>query len=334
MSRARHTILGKAFEYACAIALRDALCATQEVEMADSPQLQSAERYFNDELTEKERTRISNAARAGVRVLLRFEPQLSHPGDNQPLIIALAADTRGQEGDVRDVLFIRRQNEWEIGISCKHNHMAVKHSRLSASIDFGQKWFGIPCSEQYFSEVEPIFGELERIKNQSNGTAKWSALGGNGAKTEIYRKVLTAFADELQRLENLNPGQVAPKLISYLIGGHDFYKVIAIDKEKSTEVQAFNIYGTLNAAAGDKKSFTDIKRIKLPSRFHRVEFYKDDKGVEKPNTLAVYCDRGWEVSLRIHNASSRVEPSLKFDVQLLTYPREIRNQIELWDSNE
>ena len=334
MSRARHTILGKAFEYACAIALRDALCSSQEIEITDSVQFQVAEQYYKNELTEKERFKISNAARAGVRVLLRFEPQLSHPDENQPLIISLAPDVRGQEGDVRDVLFIRRQNNWEIGISCKHNHMAVKHSRLSAKLDFGEKWFGIPCSSQYFSEIEPIFVNLERIKHESNGAAKWSVLGGQEAKLDLYRKALTAFSEELKRLERLNPGVIAPRLISYLIGGHDFYKVIAIDKEKSTEVQAFNIYDTLNASAGKRKSFTEVKRIKLPTRFHRVEFFKDDKGIERPNTLAVYCDHGWEVSLRIHNASSKVEPSLKFDVQLLTYPREIRSQIELWDCNE
>lgn len=35
--------------------------------------------------------------------------------------------------------------------------------------------------------------------------------------------------------------------------------------------------------------------------------------------------------MRIHNASSRVEPSLKFDVQLMTYPKEITTVIEAWN---
>lgn len=31
-------------------------------------------------------------------------------------------------------------------------------------------------------------------------------------------------------------------------------------------------------------------------------------------------DNGWQISFRIHNASSKVEPSLKFDVELIGQP--------------
>ena len=36
--------------------------------------------------------------------------------------------------------------------------------------------------------------------------------------------------------------------------------------------------------------------------------------------------------MRIHNASSKIEPSLKFDVQLMAMPSSILTQIEPWDS--
>ncbi|RPD37239.1 HaeIII family restriction endonuclease, partial [Candidatus Liberibacter solanacearum] len=31
-------------------------------------------------------------------------------------------------------------------------------------------------------------------------------------------------------------------------------------------------------------------------------------------------DGGWNISFRLHNASSKVEPSLKFDIQLVKTP--------------
>ena len=31
-------------------------------------------------------------------------------------------------------------------------------------------------------------------------------------------------------------------------------------------------------------------------------------------------DNGWQISFRIHSASSKVEPSLKFDIQLVGQP--------------
>ena len=54
-----------------------------------------------------------------------------------------------------------------IGLSLKHNHFAVKHSRLAKSLDFGQKWFGMPCSEIYWSSVKPIFDYLAQQKNKN-----------------------------------------------------------------------------------------------------------------------------------------------------------------------
>jgi len=34
----------------------------------------------------------------------------------------------------------------------------------------------------------------------------------------------------------------------------------------------------------------------------------------------MYLNNGWQLSFRIHNASTIVEPSLKFDVQLIGMP--------------
>ena len=37
-------------------------------------------------------------------------------------------------------------------------------------------------------------------------------------------------------------------------------------------------------------------------------------------TLFVTLSEGWQISFRIHNASSRIEPSLKFDINLVSAP--------------
>ena len=49
-------------------------------------------------------------------------------------------------------------------MSIKHNHEAVKHSRLSHGLDFGNEWFGIPCSKEYWNAVKPIFDRLKSEK--------------------------------------------------------------------------------------------------------------------------------------------------------------------------
>nr|WP_311565663.1 HaeIII family restriction endonuclease [Peptoniphilus grossensis] len=47
----------------------------------------------------------------------------------------MQTDDKGKEGDVKDVLIIRKEIELEIGLNIKHNYFAVKHSRLSKNID-------------------------------------------------------------------------------------------------------------------------------------------------------------------------------------------------------
>ena len=37
----------------------------------------------------------------------------------------------------------------------------------------------------------------------------------------------------------------------------------------------------------------------------------------------VSLNEGWQISFRIHNASSRVEPSLKFDINLVSAPHSL-----------
>ncbi|MGN1195752.1 MAG: HaeIII family restriction endonuclease [Acutalibacteraceae bacterium] len=46
--------------------------------------------------------------------------------------------------------------------------------------------------------------------------------------------------------------------------------------------------------------------------------------------MEIACDEGWSLTMRIHNASSKIEPSLKFDVQLASFPSSIHAQVEPW----
>lgn len=74
-----------------------------------------------------------------------MEPRIVEDGDDV-LELLIQQDSHGKEGDVRDILIVRRNITWKIGLSLKHNHFAVKHSRLSKNLDFGQSWFGMPAT--------------------------------------------------------------------------------------------------------------------------------------------------------------------------------------------
>ena len=68
----------------------------------------------------------------------------------------LPSSMQGKYGDVRDIILFTKNNE-EIGFSIKNRHKAVKHSRLSANIDFGKEWLGIPLFKNLFQRNNTNF---------------------------------------------------------------------------------------------------------------------------------------------------------------------------------
>lgn len=175
---------GKAFEYACVIALHEQLNNGQQIVVELSPQMQTAKKLY-DGISGEMKVLLDSAARAAVRIIKKLEPQLIESNKNEPLFLSLQADATGIKGDVRDVLCMRKQNGWQIGLSCKHNHHAVKHSRLSDSIDFGREWLDVPCSKEYFEKIVPLFAELRELRDKSKNTgnpALWSEVENKAEK--------------------------------------------------------------------------------------------------------------------------------------------------------
>lgn len=320
------TEYGKAYEYACLISLKDLLSGLTEdtISIVESAAYRTAENAFNKAEEEGVANNLIEAANAAARVILRLEPQLQYGNDSLALIIQ--TDAQGIAGDVRDVVCIRSRSGWEIGISCKHNHYAVKHSRLSASIDFGSEWFGVPCSNEYFNTVRPIFNELKRMKEEAiennDRIPLWKEIPDKAER--YYIPILDAFLNEMHTLSENHP-DVPSKLIGYMLGRYDFYKVITNDKRKTTRVEAINIAGTLNKPANGHHSIVNVPKIKLPSRFYHMGRVPGTN-----NKIEIVCDEGWTLTMRIHNASSKVEPSLKFDVQLVSLPASVHAQVEPW----
>ncbi len=321
-----NTEYGKAYEYACLIAIREHLSGKtdSDITIQESDALQTAKTAFEKAKKEGLSDKLVKAANAAARVIIRLEPQLEY--GNGSLTLVIQTDAQGIAGDVRDVVCVRRAGGWEIGISCKHNHHAVKHSRLSATIDFGQEWVGVPCSQQYFDAVVPLFNELRDMRANAVGNGKsiplWNDIPDKAER--YYLPVLNAFLTELKRLADNNP-DVPSKLIEYLLGRYDFYKVITDDRHKTTRVEAINIAGNLNKSANGHRSIVDVAKLKLPTRFYHMGFVPDSD-----NKLEIVCDEGWTLTMRIHNASSKIEPSLKFDVQLVSLPSSIHAQVEPW----
>ncbi|MFN8430897.1 MAG: HaeIII family restriction endonuclease [Spirosomataceae bacterium] len=314
MPNASQTKNGKAFEYAILIEFFGILKGKALVKIIENQSFEVAQKSFHSQ-TKKERDFFCKYANSAINYIIELEPRLINQINSDDILtLEIVTDREGQAGDVRDILAIRINQEWEIGISAKNNHKAVKHSRLSKEIDFGEKWLELPCSAKYFDEINPIFEKLKTLRTESNNKMLWSSL--EDYHTSVYIPILNSFKKELLLLDTQNPGVVAKKLVEYLVGKKDFYKIIK--SNKNVEIQAYNLHGTLNRAFKQIKPKSKIQKLKLPSKIIDISFQEGSK-----TTLNVTLNEGWQISFRIHNASSRIEPSLKFDINLISTPNSL-----------
>jgi len=301
---------GRSYEYVTLLTLHSEISKIRRAEIVKNSSLEAARNAW-DNMSKSMQSLMSMSAHSFVPDIFNLEPLiLEDDGDVVELLIQ--KDKSGEDGDVRDILIARSGIKWEIGLSMKHNHFAVKHSRLSHLIDFGEKWYGVPCSESYWQFVMPIFDYLQEQKRKGKA---WFELSDKSER--VYVPLLKAFMQEL-RLTYGNHKELPQKMVEYLLGEFDFYKVVSIDNQRMTQINTFNLHGTLNKNGKRNKAKATIPRVLLPTRIVSLDFKPGSD-----NTIELYLDGGWQFSFRIHNASTMVESSLKFDIQIIGMPTTI-----------
>ncbi|UOS28042.1 HaeIII family restriction endonuclease [Helicobacter pylori] len=302
---------GRAYEYAWCLALEQKLSVFKKVIVDKQNGFNACYRAY-ESLEKSLQERYLESAKQGVLLLLDCEPLLSEviKSSQNEITLSLQKDKLGEIGDIRDILIYF--DRFCIGLSIKHNHDVLKHSRLSKDLDFGEKWLGVGVSQNYKDTIKPLFERLENAKKEG---MLWRDFPNK--EQEIYVPLLQAFKKEVLRIDKNKKNKVPQKMVEYLLGKYDFYKAILLEREQKTKLEAYHFNNTLNRSVKNKPKRI-IPLSKLPTRMIYFDF--------KPksfNTLELVLNEGWSFSLRIHNASSRVEPSLKFDIKLLSKPESV-----------
>lgn len=302
---------GRAYEFASITTLHKAISKEREnVELVYNSSYKASETAWGT-LSKEEQTLYLLSAESTIDTIFSLEPRIIENSTDK-LQLYIQSDSKGIEADVRDIIIKRDVIIWEIGLSIKHNHTAVKHSRLSKKRDFGDAWYGVKCSKEYWTEIKPIFDFLEEEKNK-----KKYFRDIENKEDIIYIPLLNAFINEVKRAIKVDKA-IPTKLVRYLLSKYDFYKIISIDKERLTTIQSFNMYGTLNQASKYEEPKIITQKINLPTDLLFIGLKKGSK-----NTVIACFDNGWQFSFRIHNAKDLVETSLKFDIQIIGMPIEV-----------
>lgn len=297
LKKLTQTDFGRAFEWAVGYSMSKKTGAT----ITDSSFAKNAETAYK-KMSDKIKEVFNKAADIAITHILEKESSLVLL--NNPKSIEFNTDSAGKNGDVRDILL--NIGDKTLGISCKHNHEALKHSRLSGRCNFIKAW-GIDdngCSTEYWDKIKPLFAQLTKLRKDSNRTMLWNDITDKA--NEYYWPVLDAWAHEIKSLCELGEdkqAQVCKAIISYLVGKHDFYKVICEGK-KRVSIQGFNFNHTLST-----------RRTKYPDFINAIN---NKNGGQYSKTIVF--NRGYSINFRIHSASSKVESSLKFDINAIGLP--------------
>lgn len=308
---------GRAYEYAWIQTLYKALVEYRKTRIVENSSLHANERAWGEiDIEMQDIFKVS--ADAAIDTVIELEPRLIED-DGDELTLEFQKDGKGAEGDVRDIVIKRDDIEWEIGLSIKHKHEDAKHSRLSHKLDFGNEWYNIPCSDTYWNAVTPIFDRLKAAKDNGD---RWPDMPDK--EETVYIPLLQAFMDEVNRAY-AEDDKLPRKLLEYLIGIEDYYKIISQDNKHLTLIRTFNVHGDLNKPSKVKVSAITVPIVELPSEMVALKFKKDSD-----NTVEMYLNNGWQISFRLHNASKKVEPSLKFAIKFEGMPPTVKNYICEW----
>mgnify|MGYP004577174107 FL=1 len=308
---------GRAYEFACLMELEEAIKQYRPVKVLHNSSYEAA-KYHHLMLSEDDKSKFHTSAKAMISAIFDCEPMVIEDTDDV-LELFIQKDEAGKAGDVRDIIIARSTMQWEIGLSIKHNHFAVKHSRLSPTIDFANKWFGYECSKEYWDAVKPVFDYLAECKRSN---MKFNDLSDK--EHDVYEPIVTAFIEEVKKQSALH-SDVPQKMVEYLLSKFDFYKVISIDAQRLTQIQAYNTHGDLSKATAKKKPTIFVPKVSLPTRIVSIDFKPGST-----HTAELYMNNGWTFSFRIHNAETMAAPTLKFDVQIEGMPTEILTINCIW----
>ena len=358
--RLTNTVLsGKAFEYATLIEIYRELTLngwnTDSLKIIKDKNYKNVENAYQiirgsdedlDDNAQLETIRLetmtndyNRAARVAAVYLRNVEPILSS-SENLYGFLRVMPDNAGTKGDVRDInLEIYSEPEsldsiTSIGISCKNNHEAVKHPRITEDPDFAKVWTNgqFSCSNSFIKNINEIFQKIDTYAKQYQ---RWADV--EDKMDTIYYPIIKLFVEEIKRLgiadenstleEQANAKEFTQAFFEYMFGIQDFYKIIKEDHSRSTKVYPYNMHGLLMSSYNGIKNTRAVQTITMPEEIVEVRIKPKSK-----TTIEIYFDQ-WIISMRLHNADSKIsKTSLKFDVQIKAQPRKVMGTILPWNN--
>lgn len=190
--------------------------------------------------------------------------------------------------------------------------MILLNNNISNSLDFGKKWYGVPCSDEYWKNVNCIIGLIESEVNKGINLRSIYSIAD-----EFYLPILTSFIKEIQTQIKASR-KVQKRLAEYLIKNYYYSKLITLGPDKSIINEKYNIYGSKFSKINNAKVLNKTPIVKLPKTIYYIGIKPKSK-----TTVLMCLDNGWQVSFKIRLSCKEGKPIFNLDIHFIGIPTEI-----------
>jgi len=270
-------------------------------------------------------------ARPAIRRIVSKEPFLfDKSGD--PLFIRFNDQHRRLKKDsFGEILLERADLDWRVALSVKSDakvlatmpvadrDMDVFMNTVTNSFneidDFGDRIFGVPCSQDYFLDMNKIL-----LSFAPHDKEKWSELRKDDPSvySTLIKPMLQAIGDEIPRICKDHP-EAPQRLIDYFYGKIDYYYINPIDEVQATRIGAVNSRRGLGRMAHNNNLLTPS--VQFPTKLLDVRFANGRYGELSQDTIQFAFDGGWSICITIVPGSDDLdERSFALNVYLPVTP--------------
>ena len=274
---------------------------------------------------DEERDLAYRQAEPAMERIASHEPYIFETG-GEPLSIRLNyLDRRLERDSFGEIMLERPDLDWRFAISVKSDarilsalpvadrELDMDQDRIMNSFnaidDFGDRIFGIPCSNDYFDDMNEILLNIAPRDNEN-----WSELVKDDSF--VYGKLITpmlkAMGREFPRIFKFHP-EAPQKLFDYFYGQMDYYFIKPINELKVTRIGCVNARGYLGRMPGNRNLKTP--KTGFPSELYDVRMATGKYGEVSRDTLQLAFDGGWSLCITMYPVYDKYG-ELGFDLQV------------------
>ena len=269
---------------------------------------EEAQYFYNLwEETDEEKELAYRQAAPAIERIASHEPYIFKTG-GEPLCIRLNYLDRKLERDsFGEILLERPDLDWRFSISVKNDARILSalpvadreldmdkdeiRNSFNGIDDFGDRIFGVPCSNEYFDDMNDILLNIAPRDSEN-----WAEL----IKDEkfIYGSLITpmleAMGREFPRIFNSHP-EAGRKLFDYFYGKIDYYFIKPIAELEVTRIGCVNARGGLGRMPNNTNLM--IPKTGFPSKLLEVRLATGKYGEVSRDTLQLNFDGGWALCI-------------------------------------